>query len=47
MFNSVGAADSSITNTLMSTIIDNGSMFTGHASVHALHVVQAHNFQVL
>ena len=48
MFNSVGAADSSITKYLLkSIIIDKGSMFIGHASVQALQDVQAHNSSFL
>ena len=44
LLSSTGAADSSITKYLLkSTIMDNGSIFIGQASVHALHDVQAHN----
>ena len=44
VFNSIGAADSSITKYLLkSIIIDKGSIFIGQAFTQALHEVQAHN----
>lgn len=44
LLSSIGAADSSITKYLLkSTIMDNGSILIGQASVHALQEVQAHN----
>ena len=44
VFNSIGAADSSITRYLLnSTIIDKGSIFIGQAFTQALQEVHAHN----